>query len=91
MILPNRIKMLFKTYSVHIFQISHQKDFSLLPCKSRYQKFLLVNSFQQEYIFFVKDSGLFFLQGNTINSVSQQVLPHTSLYLKSSITKVEKF
>lgn len=61
MILPNRIKTLFKIYSVHIFQISHQKDFSLLPYKSRYKKFLLVNSFQQEYIFFIKDSGIFFI------------------------------
>lgn len=82
--------MLFKIYSVHIFQISHQKHLSLLPYKSRFQKFLLVNSFQQECRFFFKDSGMF-LQWNTINTVSQHVLPHTNVYLKSSVTMVEKF
>lgn len=59
MILLNRIKMLLKIYSVHIFQIFHQKDLSLLPYKSRCQKFLLVNSFHQECIFFIRDSGIF--------------------------------
>lgn len=68
MILLNRIKMLFKMYPVHIFQISHQKDLSLIPYKSRYQKFLLINSFLQECLFSSKILAYFYREITLIPS-----------------------
>lgn len=50
--------MLFKILSVHIFKFLTQ--ISLLPYKS--QKIL--NSYQQEHIFFIKGSGIFFAVKN---------------------------
>ena len=79
MILLNRIKMLLRIYSVHIFQISHQKNLSLLPYKSKYQKFLLINNFQQECIFSLDTLAYFYREMPLMPSL-KEIFPRTNVY-----------
>lgn len=65
--------MLFRIYPVHILLISHQKNLSLLPYKSKYQKFWLIKNFQKECIFSLIILAYFI--ENAINAFSQKYLP----------------
>lgn len=71
--------MLLIIYSVHIFQISHQKNLSLLPYKSKYQKVLLINNFQQERIFSLDTLAYFYREMPLMPSL-KEIFPRTNVY-----------